>query len=52
MSSKRKLYRLSGRTIAYLEMHSIEQIKKDKGLNPGGDVQIFHTQNVLHRILR
>ena len=52
MSSKRKLYRLSGRTIAYLEMHSIEQIKKDKGLDPGGDVQIFHTQNVLHRILR
>lgn len=52
MKDKRKLYRLSGKTIAYLEMHSVDQILKEKGLNPGGDVQTFHTQNVLRRISR
>ena len=52
MSKKSKLYRLPDKTIVYLEMNSIKQILKDKGLDPGGDVQIFHTQNVLRRILR
>lgn len=52
MSKKSKLYRLPDKTVVYLEMNSIDQILKDKGLDPGGDVQIFHTQNVLRRILR
>lgn len=46
------LYRLPNGTVAYLQMNSPEQILKDKGLNPGGDVQMFHTANVLRRIKR
>ena len=46
------LYRLPGGTIAYLEMNTREQILKDKGLDPGGDAQKFHTANVLRRIKR
>lgn len=50
--SRQTLFRLPDGTVAYLKMHSIEQIIKDKGLDPGGDVQMFHTQNVLRRILK
>lgn len=50
MSAKEILYRLPDGTIAYLEMHSPERILMDKGLAPDGDVQTFHTQNVLRRI--
>lgn len=50
MSAKEILYRLPDGTIAYLEMHSPERILMDKGLAPDGDVQAFHTQNVLRRI--
>lgn len=55
MSKKRKrelLLRLPSGTEAYLEMNTVEQILKDKGLDPTGDVQRFHTANVLRRILR
>ena len=52
MITKTELYRLPDGTIAYLEMNSVGQILKDKGLNPGGDAQKFHTQNVLKRIYR
>ena len=52
MRSKTELYRLPDGTIAYLEMNSVEQVLKDKGLNPGGDAQKSHTQNVLKRIKR
>ena len=52
MRSKTELYRLPDGTIAYLEMNSVDQILKDKGLDPKGDVQLFHTQNVLRRIKR
>ena len=52
MSKKEKLFRLPGGTIAYLEMNSVNQILKDKGLDPGGDAQAFHTANVLRRIKR
>ena len=50
--SKETLFRLPDGTSAYLEMNSITQILKDKGLDPRGDVQMFHTQNVLRRILK
>ena len=52
MRVKTQLYRLSDGTIAYLEMNSVGQILKDKGLNETGDVQQFHTANVLRRIKR
>lgn len=52
MITKTELYRLPDGTIAYLEMNSIGQILKDKGLNESGDVQRFHTANVLKRIKR
>ncbi len=35
-----------------LEMKTVNQLIKDKGLNQSGDVQAFHTQNVLRRIKR
>ncbi len=49
-SAKEVLYRLPDGTIAYLEMNNPEKILLDKGLAPDGDVQAFHTQNVLRRI--
>lgn len=52
MANKTQLFRLPEGTIAYLEMNSLQRILKDKGLDPGGDVQMFHTQNVLRRILK
>lgn len=52
MSRKETLFRLPDGTVAELEMNSVQQVLQDKGLDPGGDVQIFHTQNVLHRIVR
>ena len=52
MSKKQQLFRLPDGTIAELEMHSVDRILKDKGLDPGGDVQVFHTQNVLRRIIK
>ena len=33
-----------------VDMAPVNQILKSKGLTPGGDVQRFHTQNVLRRI--
>lgn len=35
-----------------LILHPVNRIIKDKGLDPSGDVQRFHTQNVLRRIQR
>ena len=52
MKVKTQLYRLPDGTIAYLEMNSVGQILKDKGLNETGNVQQFHTANVLKRIKR
>lgn len=34
------------------EMKDLNQLVKDKGLDKAGDVQAFHTQNVLRRIKR
>lgn len=36
--------------VVTLQMNDLNQIVKDKGLSPTGDVQAFHTQNVLRRI--
>ena len=33
-----------------VKLNPAEQIVREKGLDPGGDVQMFHTQNVLRRI--
>lgn len=39
---------ITGKVTVY--MKPTKQILKDKGFGPGGDVQRFHTQNVLRRI--
>lgn len=52
MITKTELFRLPNGTIAYLEMNSPTKIIADKGLDPGGDAQRFHTANVLRRIKR
>ena len=52
MRVKTQLCRLPDGTVAYLEMNSVGQILKDKGLNETGNVQQFHTANVLKRIKR
>lgn len=52
MKSKTELFRLPEGVIACLELNSVEQIMRDKGIDPRGDVQKFHTQNVLRRIQR
>lgn len=51
-SKKEQLFRLPDGTIATLEMHSVSQVLKDKGLSSDGDVQMFHTANVLRRIIK
>lgn len=50
--SRKRLFRLPSGTVAYLEMNSVAQILRDKGLNDTGDVQQFHTANVLRRIVK
>lgn len=35
-----------------INMPTGKQLAQQLGLNPGGDVQMFHTNNVLHRIQR
>lgn len=47
---KKILCRMPDGTTLYLTMKEANQIIRDKGLDPGGDVQAFHTQNVLKRI--
>lgn len=37
-------------TVVTLEMKTVNQLVKDKGLDKTGNVQSFHTQNVLRRI--
>lgn len=50
--SKKRIFRLPSGTVAYLEMNSVQQILRDKGLHETGDVQQFHTANVLRRIIK
>ena len=47
---KKILCRMPDGTTATLSMKEANEIIKAKGLDPGGDVQAFHTQNVLRRI--
>ena len=44
------LCRMRDGTTAELTMKEANEIIKAKGMDPGGDVQAFHTQNVLRRI--
>lgn len=44
------LCRMSDGTTATLTMKEANEIIRSKGLAPSGDVQAFHTQNVLRRI--
>ena len=50
--SRKKLFRLPDGTTGWLEMNSVQQVLQDKGVEPDGDVQMFHTQNVLRRIVK
>lgn len=50
--SRKRLFRLPSGTVAYLEMNSVNKILHDKGLDPSGDKQRFHTANVLRRIIK
>lgn len=50
--SRKRLFRLPDGTVAYLEMNSVAKVLQDKGLNATGDVQQFHTANVLRRITK
>ncbi len=52
MRNKERLFRLPDGTEAYLQMNSISQILLDKGVTSSGDVQSFHTQNVLRRMIK
>lgn len=49
MASKKILFRSNG-VVAVLTMKELNQIVREKGLDTAGDVQSFHTQNVLRRI--
>ena len=50
--SRKRLFRLPSDIAAYLEMNSVDKIIRDKGLDPAGDLQRFHTANVLRRIIK
>lgn len=49
---KKVIYKSSNGTTIALSMKGLNQILKDKGVDKAGDVQQFHTQNVLRRIKR
>ena len=49
MKRKRIYTTANGSTIA-VSMKGLNQLLKDKGMDTAGDVQQFHTQNVLRRI--
>ena len=46
------LYRGPGGVELRLTMKELNQILKDKGVDKAGDVQQYHTQNVLRRVKR
>lgn len=52
MSRKTLLVRLPDGTTATLEMKAVNEIIRAKGVDKAGDVQQFHTANVLRRIKR
>ena len=50
MARKKILCRLADGTTATLTMKEANEIIRNKGMHPAGDLQAFHTQNVLRRI--
>ena len=50
MATKKILCKLGNGTTAILTMKEVNQLVREKGLDQAGDVQAFHTQNVLRRI--
>lgn len=50
MSRKTLLFRLPNGTTGTLELKSANEIIRSKGIDKAGDVQQFHTANVLRRI--
>ncbi len=52
MKQRKILYRSPNGTTVTLTMKQLNQLVKDKGIDKAGDVQQFHTQNVLRRIKR
>ena len=52
MAKKLVLFRDPSGPTATLTIKELNQMVKDKGLDKAGDVQAFHTQNVLRRIKR
>ena len=49
---KERVYKTSGGLTIAVSMKELNQLLKDKGMDHAGDVQQFHTQNVLRRIKR
>lgn len=49
---KKIIYKTANGSVIALSMKELNQILKDKGVDKAGDVQQFHTQNVLRRIKR
>lgn len=47
---KKRIYVTADGTEIAVSMKELNQILKDKGMDKAGDVQQFHTQNVLRRI--
>lgn len=50
MAKRQIVYRVPGGGEITLMMKDLNQLVKDKGLDKAGDVQAFHTQNVMRRI--
>lgn len=50
MARKKILCRMADGTTATLTMKDANEIIRNKGMHPAGDLQAFHTQNVLRRI--
>ena len=50
MAKRQILFRQPGGPTVILTMKGLNELVRDKGLDKAGDVQSFHTQNVLRRI--
>ena len=52
MSNRYELAKLPNGMNVYLELNSINKILKDRGLAANGSAQAFHTNNVMHRMVK
>lgn len=52
MANAIQIAKLPDGTKAHLQLNSVNQILKDKGLTADGSVQAFHTNNVMRRIIK